>query len=111
MTERDPGADRDYPDGSVGRYVRERWGAARPPRPHVPPAEPPAPRPAEVDAPDAAAGEDVWAYQPDAAWRRRDNPSAGPGPALPEITETERTQTEPGHSSAHDPFAGVEYGS
>ncbi|HEY4419732.1 MAG TPA: MinD/ParA family protein, partial [Pseudonocardia sp.] len=26
MTERSPGDDRDYPDGSVGRYVRERWG-------------------------------------------------------------------------------------
>ncbi len=46
MTERESGDDRDYPDGSVGRYVRERWGAA-PTRgvsaPAAPP-EPPAPR-------------------------------------------------------------------
>lgn len=27
MTEPEPGRDGDYPDGSVGRYVRERWGA------------------------------------------------------------------------------------
>jgi MinD-like ATPase involved in chromosome partitioning or flagellar assembly len=34
MTERGSG-DGDYPDGSVGRYVRERWGAA-PERPAAP---------------------------------------------------------------------------
>jgi MinD-like ATPase involved in chromosome partitioning or flagellar assembly len=47
MTERESADDRDYPDGSVGRYVRERWGAtpARAARPHVVPAESPAPRP------------------------------------------------------------------
>jgi MinD-like ATPase involved in chromosome partitioning or flagellar assembly len=28
MTERESGDDRDYPDGSVGRYVREQWGTA-----------------------------------------------------------------------------------
>jgi len=27
MTERDQPEDRDYPDGSVGRYVREKWGS------------------------------------------------------------------------------------
>ncbi|GAA1311179.1 MinD/ParA family ATP-binding protein [Pseudonocardia xinjiangensis] len=37
MTERDPGDDRDYPDGSVGRYVRERWGTL-PSRPAQPSA-------------------------------------------------------------------------
>jgi MinD-like ATPase involved in chromosome partitioning or flagellar assembly len=42
MTERESGDDRDYPDGSVGRYVRERWGAA-PPRGVSPPAAPPEP--------------------------------------------------------------------
>jgi MinD-like ATPase involved in chromosome partitioning or flagellar assembly len=43
MTERQSGDDRDYPDGSVGRYVRERWGA--PSRAPVAPPEPLAPRP------------------------------------------------------------------
>jgi hypothetical protein len=51
MTERDQPEDRDYPDGSVGRYVREKWGSAparpaRAARPYVPPVEPPSPRPA-----------------------------------------------------------------
>ncbi|HZG90580.1 MAG TPA: MinD/ParA family protein [Pseudonocardia sp.] len=43
MAERDYAGDRDYPDGSVGRYVRERWGApppARSPRPYIAPIEP-----------------------------------------------------------------------
>jgi MinD-like ATPase involved in chromosome partitioning or flagellar assembly len=41
MTERDYGGDRDYPDGSVGRYVRERWGARPPtPRPYIAPVDP-----------------------------------------------------------------------
>ncbi|WP_300008369.1 AAA family ATPase [Pseudonocardia sp.] len=41
MTERDSG-DGDYPDGSVGRYVREQWGAAPAPRktrPYVAPVQ------------------------------------------------------------------------
>jgi MinD-like ATPase involved in chromosome partitioning or flagellar assembly len=47
MTERQSGDDRDYPDGSVGRYVRERWGAApsRAASAPVAPSEPSAPRP------------------------------------------------------------------
>jgi MinD-like ATPase involved in chromosome partitioning or flagellar assembly len=52
MTERDYGGDRDYPDGSVGRYVRERWGApppARAPRPYIAPVESPAPEPEHYD--------------------------------------------------------------
>ena len=45
MTERKPSDDRDYPEGSVGRYVRERWGAIpASPRPYVSPVAPPAPR-------------------------------------------------------------------
>jgi len=46
MTEREFGDDRDYPDGSVGRYVRERWGAAPSRGASAPGAhpEPPAPR-------------------------------------------------------------------
>jgi MinD-like ATPase involved in chromosome partitioning or flagellar assembly len=58
MTERQSGDDRDYPDGSVGRYVRERWGAqpSRPGSAPVTPPEPPAPRPDPDldDAPDTA---------------------------------------------------------
>jgi MinD-like ATPase involved in chromosome partitioning or flagellar assembly len=46
--ERSPGDDRDYPDGSVGRYVRERWGTlpSRTPasgNPTVPDPDPPGP--------------------------------------------------------------------
>jgi MinD-like ATPase involved in chromosome partitioning or flagellar assembly len=40
MTERQSGDDRAYPDGSVGRYVREQWGAA-PPRGASAPVAPP----------------------------------------------------------------------
>ncbi len=118
MTERDHGENRDYPDGSVGRYVREKWGAvptrpARAARPYVPPVEPPAPRrvpESETDSPDGAPEDaDVWAYQPDNAWPRRGG--AGPGRPRPEITETDHTQVDPTHTSSHDPFAGVEYGS
>jgi MinD-like ATPase involved in chromosome partitioning or flagellar assembly len=43
MTERSPGDDRDYPDGSVGRYVRERWGTV--PSRTPPFGSPPAPEP------------------------------------------------------------------
>ncbi len=46
MTERQSGDDRAFPDGSVGRYVREQWGSA-PPRSAsgpVAPADRPAPR-------------------------------------------------------------------
>src|SRR4051812_13267508 len=48
MTERDYRGDRDYPDGSVGRYVRERWGARPPtPRPYIAPVDPVRRAPAE----------------------------------------------------------------
>ncbi len=62
MTERESGDDRDYPDGSVGRYVREQWGAVPPvsraTRPYVGPVQPaPEPVVAEVE-PDAAEIED-----------------------------------------------------
>ncbi|MDN5750048.1 MAG: hypothetical protein L0H64_16295, partial [Pseudonocardia sp.] len=49
----DPG-DGDYPDGSVGRYVRERWGAAPPSRktrPYVPPVQPESPPESSDDSP------------------------------------------------------------
>ena len=83
MTERDRGEDRDYPDGSVGRYVRERWGSvptrpARAARPYVPPIEPPAPRPApESETDNEAESADVWAYQPDAPWSQGPDAAAG----------------------------------
>ena len=116
MTERDHGEDRDYPDGSVGRYVRERWGSvptrpARAARPYVPPVEPPAPRPApESETDNEAESADVWAYQPDAPWSH--GPDASAETVRPEITETDHTQVDPGRAGAsHDPFAGVEYGS
>jgi MinD-like ATPase involved in chromosome partitioning or flagellar assembly len=55
MTERDLADGRDYPDGSVGRYVREQWGAApaRVARPSAPPPEPP-PEPPAQRAPEEA---------------------------------------------------------
>jgi MinD-like ATPase involved in chromosome partitioning or flagellar assembly len=63
MTERDYGADRDYPDGSVGRYVRERWGApARAPRPYIAPV----PAPPEPAAPEPDPYADPYADEMDA---------------------------------------------
>ena len=62
MTERESGDDRDYADGSVGRYVREQWGAVAPrasraTRPYVGPVQP-VPEPVEPDAdPDTGAQE------------------------------------------------------
>jgi MinD-like ATPase involved in chromosome partitioning or flagellar assembly len=62
MTERQSGDDRAYPDGSVGRFVREQWGAApsrgasAPVAPPVPPASEPdstAPNHAHVERPAA----------------------------------------------------------
>ncbi len=119
MTERDHGEGRDYPDGSVGRYVREMWGAVPTPpaqaaRPYVPPVEPPAsravPPPERGDTPDDAdEPPDVWAYHPDNAW-----PHGGRtwrNGARPETAETDHTDVEHGRSMSHDPFAGVEYGS
>ena len=117
MTERDHGEDRDYPDGSVGRYVRERWGSvpthpARAARPYVPPVEPrraPARCPSPKRTTEAESA-DVWAYQPDAPWSQ--GPDAAAGTVRPEATETDHTQVDPGRAGAsHDPFAGVEYGS
>ena len=102
MTERDQPEDRDYPDGSVGRYVREKWGSAparpaRAARPYVPPVEPPSPRPApdvESDRVEADSDE-MWAYQPD--WPHRpDAPEA-----RREATETDHTRIDPARAAAH----------
>ena len=113
MTERDQPEDRDYPDGSVGRYVREKWASAparpaRAARPYVPPVEPPSPRPApDVESDHVEADSDeMWAYQPD--WPHRpDAPEA-----RREVTETDHTRIDPARAvSSHDPFEGVAYGS
>jgi MinD-like ATPase involved in chromosome partitioning or flagellar assembly len=74
MTERESGGDRDYPDGSVRRYVRERWGAAPSrgaPAPVAPP-EPPAPR----GEPDVEAG-----------------PPTASGPAVRDVGQPQRRPT------------------
>ena len=112
MTERDQPEDRDYPDGSVGRYVREKWGSAparpaRAARPYVPPVEPPSLRPAPYAETDHAEAEndDRWAYQPESPWPHGADPRR-------EATETDHTQIDPARAaSSHDPFEGVEYGS
>jgi MinD-like ATPase involved in chromosome partitioning or flagellar assembly len=62
MTERESDADRNYPDGAVGRYVRERWGAptSRSTAPVVP-SDAPAPRAEpgfETESPVAPSGRD-----------------------------------------------------
>src|SRR4029453_11162077 len=63
MTERDYGDGRDYPDGSVGRYVRERWGARPPaPRPYIAPIHTPRPQP---QAPPQPVERDPGAYDDD----------------------------------------------
>ncbi|MCU1663474.1 MAG: hypothetical protein QOI36_4467 [Pseudonocardiales bacterium] len=104
MTERDFAEDRDYPDGSVGRYVRERWGAiparasgATPPEP--PSAEPepeaetvaPAPtRPAPgvsniafPGAPEVPPARPRPAVPPPAAYPPVTGPAAAPVPPRP----------------------------
>lgn len=104
MTEGESGDDGDFPDGSVGRYVREQWGAAPVPRktrPYVAPVREPEPeapagdaslplRPAEpVDGPgmhrldEPGVQDDVaaWAERGRAATARPADASAGPAAA------------------------------
>lgn len=93
MTERESGDDGDYPDGSVGRYVREQWGAtprARGTRPYVAPVQEPeaAPspdsslplRPAPERAPGDDGEDDVAAW---AARGRAVTARSSPPPVLP----------------------------
>jgi MinD-like ATPase involved in chromosome partitioning or flagellar assembly len=79
MTERQSGDDRDYPDGSVGRYVRERWGA-QPSRaasaPAAPP-EPPAPR-SDPDLDDAPGTAELDVVDPTLKRPRADGSAAHP---------------------------------
>ncbi|GEL16382.1 MinD/ParA family ATP-binding protein [Pseudonocardia asaccharolytica] len=103
MSEREP---QDYPDGSVGRYVRERWGtepsATHRPRDRAP--VPPAPRPEPefesrptprqyLDAPARPVAE-VWGRAADPrsvedleAELEAPNPPHGAGPGAPRRTE------------------------
>ncbi|MHA6623305.1 MinD/ParA family ATP-binding protein [Pseudonocardia sp. DLS-67] len=83
MTERQPG---DYPDGSVGRYVRERWGAGgsqaapapvAPPEPPAPRSDPDAPRPAQSGSGDATMPNQLRAERPSAE-APADAPPAAP---------------------------------
>jgi MinD-like ATPase involved in chromosome partitioning or flagellar assembly len=116
MTERDRGDDRDYPDGSVGRYVRERWGAAPPEqaparaaRPYIRPVEPHPPRPApeaegRAGDEDTEDGADMWAYQPEPDWRGGDDSRAvhpGWGREATEGLHDEKT-TGAANGRAHD---------
>ncbi|MCX6463034.1 MAG: hypothetical protein NTW05_05520, partial [Pseudonocardiales bacterium] len=101
MTERESNGDGDYPDGSVGRYVREQWGAApraRKTRPYVAPVEPSesgaegeresAPdsslplRPGRVPEEDAAGDDDL------AAWAERGRAVTAPPPEAPGAPRT-----------------------
>src|SRR5690349_9513093 len=84
MTERENGDGRDYPDGSVGRYVRERWGDAPVPkatRPYAPPVVQPDHESAEPLGLVGEAAGDVAGNghgTPDAARGRRGrDPAAG----------------------------------
>jgi MinD-like ATPase involved in chromosome partitioning or flagellar assembly len=84
MTERQSGDDQAYPDGSVGRYVREQWGAAPPRGTSAPvaPPEQPAPRSQpDLDAAPSTSEPDTAVPVPDQAYLER--PAAGTGPAEP----------------------------
>jgi MinD-like ATPase involved in chromosome partitioning or flagellar assembly len=100
MTERQFGDGRDYPDGSVGRYVRERWGStpSRGTAAQVAPADPPAPRrqpdlESVPHSPPAPAVPDPEQTQP----RRPAAAPAGPDPAAEHAPETDAAaaRTEP----------------
>jgi MinD-like ATPase involved in chromosome partitioning or flagellar assembly len=89
MTRSEPTSDGDFPDGSVGRYVREQWGTgrrARGGRPYVAAPRPPEPPEQERrEAPVAPAVDD--AEDDVAAWAERGRavtaPAAGPADTTP----------------------------
>ncbi|MFC4942549.1 MinD/ParA family ATP-binding protein [Pseudonocardia sp. GCM10023141] len=101
MTQRESDDDPDYPDGSVGRYVRERWGAvpARASRPYVAPVEPaPVPEP----EPEALADEpydeaEPGLHTPPSEWRGPIDPfTTGPvGPIRMPHPEPEAAEPAP----------------
>jgi MinD-like ATPase involved in chromosome partitioning or flagellar assembly len=91
MTERQSGDDRAYPDGSVGRYVREQWGAAPSPGASAPVAPPEQPAPRSQPDLDAAAP----TSEPD---------TAVPVPDQPHL---ERTAAGTGHAEPRTPARGT----
>jgi MinD-like ATPase involved in chromosome partitioning or flagellar assembly len=119
MTERQPGDDRDYPDGSVGRYVRERWGAvpSRGAAAPVAPPGPPAPR-SEPDpappAPEPGVGDTTMPHQLQVDRSAPAAPVAPPaGPRTPprgtarwidpdEVEAEEARRTRSGDGAQHD---------
>jgi MinD-like ATPase involved in chromosome partitioning or flagellar assembly len=79
MTQSEPTSDGDFPDGSVGRYVREQWGTGRRTRGNrasVTPVRPPEPEQPEAPRAVAPVGDD-----PDdvAAWAERGRAVTAPG--------------------------------
>jgi MinD-like ATPase involved in chromosome partitioning or flagellar assembly len=113
--------DRDYPDGSVGRYVRERWGATAPVRGPRPRAEapaprresdaeaalPPAPRPHTADpaaSPSAEPEAQEWqtppneapAAEPSPVWRSPE-PQAGPPAVHSDSAHSNSAHPDPAH--------------
>ncbi len=107
MTERESEGDRDYPDGSVGRYVREQWGTtpqrpSRGTRPYVGPVQPapPAEDPPEDEVVPAQHSESAVAVE-----------ATGPSPAVPQEPPTRSfpgvLPPPPSRPTARPPFASV----
>lgn len=116
MTERESEGDReDYPDGSVGRYVREQWGASprrqsRGTRPYVGPVQPapeapeedvvPEPRSESTDA--GATAVEATGPAPAAV------PQASPTRGFPSVPPPPpRVTQRPGGTGPVPPFASV----
>jgi MinD-like ATPase involved in chromosome partitioning or flagellar assembly len=121
MTERESERDRDYPDGSVGRYVREQWGAAPPPRSrssrsYIGPVQPALDHQPEGDIVPEPRSEPVEPSEgettgPTAAVGRHAPPTGGFGNVLPPPAaasqQLPRPFPRPEVSSAVPPFASV----
>lgn len=115
MTERASDDDsRDYPDGSVGRYVRERWGAvstpddagaAEAPRPYAPSVR--VADDAAVEAENDRTGDaDSRGTATDAS-RGAETPPTGSPPAPPDHPRVGRAAAS-GRASATGPFSTVD---
>lgn len=114
MTERESGGDQDYPDGSVGRYVRERWSSAPTagrvsaptavpaPRPGAGPVDaPPEPTAGSTDEPEPTGRSDLTDVPE--PWRRTDVGRPGPG-RRSEVGPVPVTRSAP--DGAPDPVVG-----
>ena len=109
MTERESEGDRDYPDGSVGRYVREQWGTTPRPtsrgtRPYVGPVQPAppvedGPEDGEVVAEPRAGTTAVEATGP--------TPAVHPAPPTRSFPGVPPPPPPPSRSAARPPFASV----